>query len=235
MAPPPSRISKDVIRAARRQRAARLYTARKARWAHRWRRLRRAIVAAIVLFIGTFTAALLLGGLPFSAIVLMTLLGFVTFLGLATFPRSPRPWPGVPDEAGLTELAAATEDWLESRRRVLPSPAVDVIDMIAVRLEQITPQLVSLDETGPAAREVRKLLSEHLPTLVDSYTRIAPSLRHRPGPGGTTPSQQLVEGLSVISDEIETMSIDLSRHDLDRLATRGRYLETRYLDVRDSN
>jgi hypothetical protein len=79
-----------------------------------------------------------------------------------------------------------------------------------------------------SAREVRKLLAEHLPGLVDSYTRIPSSLRGREH-AGSTPAAQVTEGLSVIAGEIETMSQNLSRNDLDALAVRGRFLESKYV------
>ena len=39
----------------------------------------------------------------------------------------------------------------------------------------------------------------------------------------------MVDGLNVIAGEIESMSLALSRNDLDALAVRGRYLETKYV------
>lgn len=229
----PARVSQDLIRAARRQRAARLYNARKERWAFRLRRIRRAFLALAGIWIATLVTALAVGGLPFTISLLAILLGIAVFMVLAIYPATPRLHVADLDRASLPELASSTELWLEGKRRALPNAAIDAIDMIGVRLEQIAPQLAAIDENGPAAREVRKLFSEHLPGLVDSYTRIPPSLRGRPGAGGTTPSEQLVDGLCVISDEIEAMSLNLSQGDLDALATRNRFLETKYLDARD--
>ena len=157
------------------------------------------------------------------------LLGVIVFIVLSIYPATPRPKADQLSSVELAELAGSTELWLEARRRSLPSAAIDAIDMIGVRLEQLAPQLVTLDENGPAAREVRKLLSEHLPGLVDSYTRIPPALRGKEH-AGSTPSEQLVDGLCVIAEEIEAMSHDLSRNDLDALATRGRFLEAKYID-----
>lgn len=226
----PSRMSQDIIRAARRQRAIRLHNARKERWQFRWRRIRRAFLALAGVWIAALIAGLALGGLSFMATMLSVLLGIAVFVVLAIYPASPRPHAEDLSSASLPELAGSAELWLEGKRRALPNAAVDAIDMIGVRLEQMAPQLAMLDETGPAAHEVRKLLSEHLPSLVDSYTRIPPALRGKAGAGGTTPSEQLVDGLCVISDQIEDMSLDLSRNDIDALATRNRFLETKYVD-----
>ena len=229
---PARRVSSEIVRAARRQRAARLYNARKERWAYRMRRLRRAFLALCAIVIASVGAGIVLGGLSDGTWLLTMLLGFLVFMVLSIYPSVPRPRQGDLHDASLAELAGSTELWLESKRRALPNAAIDAIDMIGVRLEQLSPQLASVDESGPAAREVRKLLSEHLPGLVDSYTRIPPSLRSKPGVSGDSPSEQLIDGLCVISDEIEAMSHDLSKGDVDALATRNRFLETKYLDAR---
>ncbi len=222
-------VQQEIIRAARRQRAIRLYNARRERWRFRWRRLRRAFLALMGIMIASLGAGLVLGGLSDTTWLLAMLLGVLVFIVLAIYPSTPRPRADQLSSVELAELAGSTELWLEARRRALPDAAVDAVDMIGVRLEQLAPQLVTLDENGPAAREVRKLLSEHLPSLVESYTRIPPALRGKEH-AGSTPSEQLVDGLCVIADEIEAMSHDLSRNDLDALATRGRFLETKYIE-----
>lgn len=228
--PSTRRVSQDIVRAARRQRSIRLYNARKQLWRHRGRRVRRAFLAMAGIYIAGLVAALALGGVSFMATLLTVLLGVAVFIVLSIYPASPRTHVEDLGAASLPELAGSTELWLEGRRRALPHAAVDAVDMIGVRLEQLAPQLATLDERGPAAREVRKLLAEHLPAMVDSYTRIPPSLRSKPGAAGTSPSEELVDGLAVIADQIEAMSVDLSRGDIDALATRRRFLEVKYLD-----
>jgi len=218
------------VRAARRQRSIRLYNARKEQWRFRMRRLRRAFLAMAGIYIAALVAALALGGVSFMATLLTVLLGLAVFTVLAIYPASPRTHIEDLNAASLPELAGSTELWLEGRRKALPNAAVDAIDMIGVRLEQLAPQLAVIDERGPAAREVRKLLTEHLPAMVDSYTRIPAQLRGKPGAGGTSPSEQLVDGLSVIAEQIETMSESLSQGDVDALATRGRFLEVKYVE-----
>lgn len=222
----------QMLREARRQRAARLRRARQRRWQHRLRRLRRAVLAVLTIALVSIGASIGVGGLPDNFWLMSLLFGFVAFWILAIYPASPRPKAADLAEADLTELAACTELWLEGRRAALPPPALDAVDMIGVRLEQLAPQLDTLDPAGPAAREVRKLLAEHLPSLVDSYTRIPSSLRAKEH-AGSTPARQVAEGLQVIAGEIETMSLDLSRNDLDALAVRGRFLESKYVALPD--
>jgi hypothetical protein len=100
---------------------------------------------------------------------------------------------------------------------------------IGLRLDQLAPQLQTLDENDPAAREVRKLVGEHLPELINGYKKIPDSLKNKEY-AGKTPVRQLVDGLKTIDREIETMTGQISRGELDKLAVRGRYLEMRYDD-----
>jgi hypothetical protein len=217
-----------LLREARRQRAARLRRARQARWQWRMKRLSRAVKAVLAIAVATIGAGLVFDGLPDNFYLLAMLFAFVAFWVLAIYPASPKPKSADMAQADLPELAATAELWLESRRHALPSPALDAVDMIGVRLEQLAPQLDTLDPSGPAAREVRKLLSEHLPELVNSYTRIPSALRGREH-AGSTPAAQVTHGLHVIAGQIEAMSRDLSRNDLDALAVRGRFLESKYV------
>ena len=99
------------------------------------------------------------------ATVLSILLGIAVFTLLAIYPATPRTNAGDLESASLTELAGSAELWLEGKRRALPNAAIDAIDMIGVRLEQIAPQLAMLEETGPAAREVRKRAQDVLKKL----------------------------------------------------------------------
>jgi hypothetical protein len=193
------------------------------------RRLRRALIALAAIALATIAGGLIVpGGLSDNLYLLAMLLGAVVFCLLAIYPASPKPQVEALEQADLGELATTTELWLEGRRKALPPAALDAIDLIGVRLEQLAPQLETLNPAAPASREVRKLLTEHLPGLVNSYTRIPSSLRGSEH-AGSTPAVQVTEGLHVIAKEIEAMSLDLSRNDLDALAVRGRFLETKYI------
>lgn len=221
-----------LLREARCQRAARLRRARQVRWQWRMKRLRRAVKAVVAIAVAAIGAGLLLDGLLDSFYLLAMLAAFVAFWILALYPATPKPKSRDMTTADLPDLATTAELWLEGQRHALPSPAIDAVDMIGVRLEQLAPQLDTLDPGGPAAREVRKLLSEHLPELVNSYTRIPAELRGREH-AGSTPAAQVTDGLHVIAGLIEAMSRDLSQGDLDALAVRGRFLESKYLLASD--
>ena len=132
----------------------------------------------------------------------------------------------------LPALPLKTEIWLEIQRKALPAPAVTLVDSIGVKLETLAPQLERLGEQEPAAQEIRRLLSDHLPELVTGYQSIPESLR-REERNGRVPEKQLIEGLSVIDAEIARVSESLASGDLDKLATQNRFLELKYQEAKE--
>jgi hypothetical protein len=211
----------------RRQRFARLRKARQLRWRHRFRRLKRAVIAACAILFGALLTGLFVGGIGIEGFLLTIFAMMAAFVLLAIFPRTRTPTIEDLRVSDLPTLVGRTEIWLETQRGLLPRDAQGLIDVIGSRLEQLSPQLTTLGEADPAAGDVRKLLGEHLPALVNGYARIPDPLRYQPH-AGSTPETQLVEGLEVIAGEIETMTKQIARGELDALATRGRYLESRY-------
>ncbi len=102
-----------------------------------------------------------------------------------------------------------------------------LVDAIAARLDVLSGQLRMLNDGEPAAAEVRKLVGEQLPELVKGYQRVPDQLR-TVDRYGQSPDKQLVDGLTLIDEEIGQMSAQLAQGDLDALATRGRYLQVKY-------
>jgi hypothetical protein len=179
-----------------------------------------AIVVAAML-IGWFVP-LGMGG----AMAVMALLIAVTlFFGL--MPARAEVTPEKFGEAPLATLPLQTEEWLDRQRPTLPGAAMPLVDAIAARLDVLSGQLRMLNDGEPAAAEVRKLVGEQLPELVKGYQRVPDQLR-TVDRYGQSPDKQLVDGLTLIDEEIGQMSAQLAQGDLDALATRGRYLQVKY-------
>lgn len=195
------------------------------------RRLVRASIVAFAIPLVALVASLFMGGLDERWLVITFLLMVISFCTLAIFPRTVIPDVVDLRKTPLPQLADKGGLWLEANRPLLPPRSRAIADRLTAGLDQLSPQLTRLDARHPAAHEVRKLIDEHLPALVESYVRIPAPLRDRPH-AGSTPEAQLNEGLTVLAREIETMSGEIARGELDALATRGRYLETRYIDTR---
>jgi hypothetical protein len=210
------------------RRRERLRQASRQRWRHRVRRLKRAVIAAIAIPVAAIIAAIVLGGLGERGLVLTFFATVAAFAILAIFPRTPRPKVKDLQRAALPELAGRTALWLETQRGSLPREVHPTLDLIGASLDQLSPQLALLPEQSQASREIRSMLGVHLPSLVNSYTCIPEALRDRPH-AGSTPEAQLAQGLEIIAREIESVSHQIARGELDELAIRGRYLETRYV------
>ncbi len=197
------------------------------RRAHFWGKVSKATVAVGALLIGAGIVGAIIDGIGFWGVMITAILGAAAAYVFMRYPEMPMPTTETLRQTDLGTLAGKTEIWLEAQRPALPAPAVTLMQDIGLRLDQLAPQLQTLDENDPAAREVRKLVGEHLPELINGYKRIPDSLKHKEH-AGKTPSQQLVDGLKLIDREIETMTGQISRGELDKLAVRGRYLEMRY-------
>ncbi|HEU4961739.1 MAG TPA: hypothetical protein VFT56_15205 [Sphingomonas sp.] len=175
-------------------------------------------------------AAMVLGWfvpLGIGGAMLVMLLLIVATLGFAIFPTTPEARPEAFHQTPLRILPLRTEQWLETQRGTLPTASMRVLDGIGQRLETLSPQLAGLDENTPAASEIRKLLADNLPELINSYARVPAPLRSVER-NGKTPDQQLADGLKVIDREIGQMTEQLAEGDLNLLATRGRYLQIKY-------
>ena len=197
------------------------------RRAHFWGKVSRAAVAVGAVLIGAGIIGTVINGIGFSGVMITALAMAAAAYALLRYPKMPMPTTESLRQTDLATLAGKTEMWLESQRPALPAPAITLMQDIGLRLDQLAPQLQNLGENDPAAREVRKLVGEHLPELINGYKRIPETLKRKEH-GGKTPEQQLVDGLKLIDREIETMTGQISRGELDKLATRGRYLELKY-------
>ena len=190
------------------------------------KRLGRIAVADIAILF----AAMVLGWfipLGIGGAMLVMLLLIVATLGFAIFPTTPEARPEAFHQTPLRILPLRTEQWLETQRGTVPAASMRLLDGIGQRLETLSPQLAGLDENTPAASEIRKLLADNLPELINSYARVPAPLRSVER-NGKTPDQQLADGLKVIDREIGQMTQQLAEGDLNLLATRGRYLQIKY-------
>ncbi|WP_380878330.1 hypothetical protein ACFB49_16540 [Sphingomonas sp. DBB INV C78] len=198
--------------------------ARKRRRAARWRRIKIAIMAVLAVMIaaGVLTAL----NISFPGFLAGLVAMFVAFV-ILFWPSAAEPTAETLVQVDIKALPLQTEQWLEKQRPALPAPAQRLADGIGVRLEALAPQLATLNPAEPAAVEIRKLIGEELPELVNGYQRVPQSLR-REDRNGKSPDRQLVEGLEVVESELARMTEQLASGDLHRLATQGRFLELKY-------
>jgi hypothetical protein len=166
-------------------------------------------------------------GVATGAIVFAAMVAGLIVDGIGSFPRMKVPSRASLSGSDVRSLVGRTEIWLEHQRPALPAPAVGLVDQIGLQLDALGSQLDGLPENTPAAAEVRKLVGEHLPELVASYTAIPRHLRGEER-GGRTPDQQLADSLGKISTEIDSVTRQLAAGAIDDLAIRTRYLDYKY-------
>jgi hypothetical protein len=194
---------------------------------HLFRKLLRIVLAIGAVLFGAVVAGLVIDGLGWGGII-VTMLTLIVAVGVfTTFPRMKLPSRASLAGSDVKSLVGRTELWLEGQRPALPAPAVQLVDQIGLQLDALGTQLDGLPENTPAAVEVRKLVGEHLPELVSSYTSIPRHLRGEER-AGRTPDQQLADSLGKISTEIDSVTRQLAAGAIDDLAIRTRYLDYKY-------
>lgn len=198
------------------------------------RHIKRQLVTLVVGIVGILVAAgvagAILNGIGFWGVMVTALLMFLLFGGVLTNKVKPPRRIDLTRTTDARQLVARTELWLEQQRPALPPPAVSLVDQIGVQLDGLGQQLQHVDPVHPAAAEVRKLVGEILPEMVDSYVKIPRHLRSEER-AGSTPDKQLVDSLTKISREIDGVTRQLAEGSLDELAVKNRYLDYRYGDA----
>ncbi|MBB3989702.1 hypothetical protein [Croceicoccus naphthovorans] len=194
---------------------------------HGAKKLKRILVAIAAIVIAAMGFGLFVSALGFEGLFVTVLLMAVAVGVLMKFPAMKRPTLETLPKGNLQQNVARTELWLENQRPALPAPAVTLVEGIGVQLDGLGAQLRGLDENTPAAVNVRNLVTRDLPEVVASYTRIPKHLRGQDSVG-STPDAQLTDSLKSISREIDAVTRQLAEGDLDALAVRKRYLDTKY-------
>ena len=199
------------------------------KWKHRLKKIRNIAIGVGALWIGASVVGTVIGGLGFGGVMAVGIATLATLYVLGKFPRMKVPKVGDIMKGGdIKALVARTELWLEHQRGILPKTAQSLIDKIGSQLDTLGVQLEGLDQNHPTAREIRKLVGEHLPEMVESYRKIPAHLRGEIRAGDQAPDQQLTGSLSKISDEIDSITRQLAEGTLDDLAIKGRYLDYKY-------
>ena len=182
--------------------------------------------AVAVLLGATLWGAILfpigIGGVMLAALVMVAIVVFAIVRSTVPTVRA-----DTLPATDLHQLAGRAEIWLEQQQPLLPAPARLAAQSIGTRLDRLGRQLDTLDPASPIATEVRSLVGEHLPSLIGSYERVPAAMRGKES-AGSTPDQQLTDGLATIDRQIDELATRIAQGDLDALATRGRFLEVKY-------
>lgn len=128
------------------------------------------------------------------------------------------------------EMVQRFDSYLYRMRGALPAPARSEIDAISSRLPALRQSLERVQTVDPKAQDARRLMSIHLPGLIDRYLNVPAEFRKQPDSEGMTVDERLVDGLSAAKTALNEISEDLARSDLAAFETQGRFIKSRYGD-----
>lgn len=192
------------------------------------KRIRNVLIAVLVIWFSSAIVGAFVNGIGILGVMAVIIASCVAVALFSSFPRLKTPTRADIARGGdVRQLVGRTELWLEAQRPALPAPAAQIVGDMGVQLDALGMQLEGLDQNHPKAREIRSLVGEQLPEMIDSYRRIPPQMRKEER-AGSTPDQQLTQSLKTISSEIDSITRQLAEGSLDDLAIKHRYLDTRF-------
>ncbi|WP_284124388.1 hypothetical protein [Parerythrobacter aestuarii] len=194
---------------------------------HWMKKVRNIAIGVFALWVGASVIGSIIGGLGFTGVMAVGAATLATLFFLGKYPKMKVPKRADLNTENVRQLVAKTELWLEMQRSRLPKPIAASLSVIGGQLDELEPQLAEVDQMHPTAKEIRKLVGEDLPDMIEGFLKIPESLRYEER-SGTTPVKQLENGLEVISRELDSINRQLAQGSIDDLAIRGRYLDYKY-------
>jgi hypothetical protein len=137
---------------------------------------------------------------------------------------APAPSADLPNGAMVDRF----DSYLYRVRPALPAPARAQIDAISAALPALKQTLERLDTLDPQAQDARRLMSIHLPGLIDRYGNVPPEFRKEHDGEGKTVDERLVESLAAGRTALTEVSEQLARADMAAFETQGRFIKSRY-------
>jgi hypothetical protein len=117
-------------------------------------------------------------------------------------------------------------------RGALPAPARAELDAMTQILPSLKQTLERIETLDPSAQDARRLMSIHMPGLIDRYMRVPPAYRQERDGEGKTVDERLVDGLAASRAALAEVSEQLARADVAALETQGRFIKSRYGEQR---
>lgn len=189
-------------------------------------------LARVGVWIGVVSIATIILGL----IIPIGMFGFLAAVGLAIgvaallafSPSAERSIAAPSADLPNGEMVQRFDSYLYRTRRALPAPAQAQIDAISSALPSLRQTLDRVDAFDPTAQDARRLMSVHLPGLIDRYTHVPAAFRSEPDGEGKTPDERLVEALAAGRTALSEITEKLARADMAAFETQGRFIKSRY-------
>ncbi len=202
------------------------------------KRLNRGVVQTLVR-IGITVGLISLATIAIGLVLPIGMFGFLAAVGLAIGVAAllimsskreiiaPNVAPDLPNGAMVQRF----DSYLYRTRALLPAPAQAEIDLISPQLAPLKQVLERVPDLDPAAQDARRLMSIHLPGLIDRYLHVPAAYRGEADGEGKTPDQRLAEALAAGREALGDIADRLAKNDLAAFETQGRFIESRYKDA----
>ena len=136
--------------------------------------------------------------------------------------------PNVGADLPNGQMVQRFDSYLFRARRALPAPAQAELDQLSAQLPPLRQVLERIPDLDPNAQDARRLMSVHLPNLVDRYLHVPQNYRGQLDGDGISVDQRLVEALAAGRVALKDISEKLARNDLAAFETQGRFIQSRY-------
>jgi hypothetical protein len=133
-----------------------------------------------------------------------------------------------PADLAHGEMVQRFDSYLYRSRRALPAPAQGQIDALSAALPALRETMERVPTLDPTAQDARRLMSIHLPGLIDRYVHVPAAFRGEQDGEGKTVDERLVEGLAAGRKALTDISEQLARADMAAFETQGRFITSRY-------
>jgi len=189
-------------------------------------------VAKIGIALTVISLAVIIIGL----IIPIGMFGFLAAVGLAVgvaallafTPAGSSSGPKVSPDLPNGAMVERFDSYIFRARRALPAPAQAEIDAISAALPPLRQTLERVDALDPSAQDARRLMSLHLPSLIDRYLHVPAAYRDQRDGEGVSVDERLIEGLSAGRAALTDISERLARGDVAAFETQGRFIKSRY-------
>ena len=136
--------------------------------------------------------------------------------------------PNVTPDLPNGQMVARFDSYLFRARRALPAPAQTELDHLSAQLPALRQTLERIADLDPNAQDARRLMSVHLPNLIDRYLHVPNAYRGQLDGEGVSVDERLVEALSAGRVALKDISEKLARNDMAAFETQGRFIQSRY-------
>lgn len=189
-------------------------------------------LARIAIAVGLISLITIIIGL----IVPIGMFGFLAAVGVAIGAaaligfgsRQSAALPQVAEDVSNAQMIAQFDSYVFRARKALPKPAQAEMDKISQMIAPLKETLERVPVGDPAAQDARRLMSRHIPGLIDRYANVPSAYRGETDGEGKTVDERLVEALAAGRQALGDIGENLAKQDLLAFETQGRFIQNRY-------